>query len=203
MSKIFWTDTETTGLDPSENSMIELGGIIEIDGKIKEEVNLLFQPTPGKKIEQKALTVNKRTVKEIMGFPPATVGISSLKKTLGRYINKFDQKDKFVITGFNVNFDIGFIRETFACCGDKYYGSWFFSTPFDVWSIVAMMVCFNGLRLKNYKLTTICEHFNVKLKDAHTAINDVYATRGLCRVLLRKIEMAGFSEMFSTTMVTK
>ena len=36
MSKIAWIDTETTGLNPKEHALIQLSGIIEIDGCVKE-----------------------------------------------------------------------------------------------------------------------------------------------------------------------
>jgi len=202
LGKIFWADTETTGLDPKRNSLIELAGIIEIDGEIKEDIRLLFRPIGGRSINPEALKTNGRTLKELAGFPAPWEGVLNLKKTLGKYVDKYDPNDKFVVAGYNVGFDVGFIRETFLYCGDKYYGSWFFNTPLDVWTVVAFFVGFMKLRLPNYKLGTVCKHFGVKLKDAHTALADIYATRALCRRLLRIIEENDFADVFITTLAT-
>jgi len=41
MGKVFWFDCETTGIDPRRCAIIQLAGLIEINGKIDEKVNLL------------------------------------------------------------------------------------------------------------------------------------------------------------------
>lgn len=44
MSKIIYLDTETTGLDKEKNDVIQVAGIIEIDGKEVERFNIFCQP---------------------------------------------------------------------------------------------------------------------------------------------------------------
>lgn len=179
MGKIFWFDTETTGLDPQRNALIQIAGIIEVNGIVKERLELLVRPPKGTYIDKAALKVNKRTVEELMDFPDARVSLVGLKKTLGKYIDKFNKKDKFVPAGFNVNFDIGFLRQMFVRCGDKYYGSWFYNCPIDVWTLVGQAIAMRGLWLPNYKLTTCCDYFGIDIEHAHDAIDDIEATRML------------------------
>ena len=120
MRKVFWFDTETTGLDEKENSMIQLAGLVEINGVVKKEVNILFRPFKNKTINPKALEVNGRTIEEIMNFPPPQIGIAQLKSILKKYVNPFVPEDKLVPAGCNVNFDIEFLRETWSLAGDQH-----------------------------------------------------------------------------------
>jgi len=160
--------------------MVQLAGIIEVDGEVKEEFNLFFQPLFGRKIELSALKVNGRTEAELMLFPSAAESMTALKAIFDKYINSRDRKDKFVAAGFNVNFDCDFLRETWFQVGDKYGpGSYIFNCPWDIRSDVARLIIKTGLRLKDYKLGTICRHFGIDMAGAHNAIMDVRATRVL------------------------
>lgn len=182
-TKLFWFDTETTGLSPIDSSMVQLAGLVEIDGEIKEEVNLLFKPDPKKKINLEALAVNKRTEEELSTFPDAKIGICCLQGTFEKYVNRFDSSDKFVPVGFNVNFDLDFLRETWrqALPQDRYgVGCFFFNAPIDIRTYLGKLVATGGLRLPNYKLVTACCHFDIPMgSGAHDALNDIRATREL------------------------
>ena len=166
--------------------MIQLAGLIEVNGAIKERVNLFFRPGQGRIIEPRALEVNHREEAELKEFPHLAVGIAGLKKTFKKYIDQYDRTDKFVPAGFNVDFDCDFLRDTFYQSGDKYgVGSWLFNCSIDVRSWVGLMICERKLRLENYKLVTICNHFGIDFKGgAHDALADIEATRtlyALCR----------------------
>jgi DNA polymerase-3 subunit epsilon len=167
MQKTFWFDCETTGLDPKKNSIIQIGGAIEINGSIVETVEYFMRPDPKSIIDARALDVNGKTEKEIMDYPPSIEAICALKDTLSKYVDKYDPEDKFIPAGYNVNFDTGFLREAFLRCGDKYYGSWFFNCPLDVWTLISFAVLYNNLRLPNFKLTTICDFYDIPIPEAH------------------------------------
>lgn len=178
--KIFWYDTETTGIDSRRHAMVQLAGLLEIDGAVVEEIDLLFRPPEGRIIDPRALAVNGRTEVELDGFPELAIGIGRLKEVFGRYVSKYDRADKFVPAGFNINFDQEFLREGFRLAGDKYGpGSWLFNAPLDVRSWVALAVARDGLRLPDYKLTSVCAHYRIVLDNAHDALADVRATREL------------------------
>lgn len=180
MRKVFWLDTETTGLNAKENSMIQLAGLIEIDGVVKRSVNILFRPLKLKKIDPVALQVNGRTVEEIEKFPPAQIGIAQLKAILKKYVNPFDKDDKFVPAGYNVNFDLDFLRETWAVVGDKYGpGSFLFNCPYDVRTDASKLILYKEMRLKNYKLITVCDCCGIDIGKAHDPMNDIIASREL------------------------
>lgn len=177
--KILWADTETTGTEPKQNALIQLAAIIEIDGHVAEEVNLLMAPKPHHVICQEALAVNKRSYEEICQFPPLEQGIDQFKSVMGKYVGRYDRADKFVMRGCNVGFDHEFIYTAFKTAGDKYgFGTWVFNVKQDVHHLVCEAILQLKLRLPNYKLKTLCDYFGVAI-DAHDAMSDIRATREL------------------------
>ena len=184
MDKMFWLDEETTGTDHTKHAIIQIGGIIEIDGKDEDEFEILMAPYEGAEISQEALDKNGRTREEIMAFPDMGKGISKLKRILGKYVGKYDRNDKFIVGGYNVGFDTDFLRRAFALAGDPYYGSWFFSCNLDVMTEVAKQVR-GGRRYGDHKLETVCPAHDIGFgeKGAHDALADIRATRELYRKL--------------------
>ena len=201
MSKVFWFDCETTGIDPVRCAILQLSGLIEIDGRIEETVDLYMRPLLGKEkplykdksdtddeIWDSALEVNEWTREEIAEQPHPKKAIDSLKTTLEKYVDKYNRSDKFVCAGKNVKFDISFLRECFRKTSNKYFGSYFFSVARELESIVAEMILQKGLRLEDYTLETLCDHFKVKI-NAHEAMSDIIATRSLYNVLKKELGM--------------
>lgn len=193
--KAFWLDTETTGIDPCKASIIQLAGIIEIEGKLVEEINIKMQPFAGADVSQEALAVNHTTVEAISKYQPFEKGMAKLKVTLDGYVNTYDKTDKMIIMGYKVGFDSDFLREAFRRLGGdnaKYgYGSRFVSGLLvDVSSLVGIYVLQTGVYLKNHKLQTVCDHFKIPL-DAHDALEDIKATRILYGKLLNAINGSG------------
>jgi DNA polymerase-3 subunit epsilon len=179
MEKTLWIDTETTGLYSGRNAIVELAGIVDIDGSVEESFTIQFKPHEGADISPKALEINGRTEEEISQFPPLEIGIVKFKKILSKYVDKFNPQDKFIPAGYNIPFDLGFVRAAFSMSGDKFgIGSWCFTCPIDVWSSVGRAALKMGFRLKNYKLATVCKKFGISI-DAHNPVSDIAATRSL------------------------
>ena len=178
MGKVFWFDCETTGLDPEKNAIIQLAALIEIDGEIKEELELKLRPFARDEISQDALDIHGYSEDEIKQFPSPQESITQLKGTMGKYVDKFNKNDKFVMAGYYVAFDSDFLRSLFEKIGDYYFGSWFFSVVYDVQGLVAKQIIDKDFRAPNYKLSTICEKFGIEIQ-AHDALSDIRATRDL------------------------
>lgn len=189
-SKIFWTDTETTGVDPRSNAVVQIAGIIEIDHEIVEEFELFAAPHEGAAIEQGALDVNKRTIEELIEFPPLAQTVDTLKGLFRKYVSPYQRNDKFVVAGYNVGFDYDFLYQAFKRVGDRYgIGSWTFHAKRDVMSTVADAITELGFRPGNTKLSAVCDALSIDL-DAHDALNDVRATRTVYHTLLPMIVQA-------------
>lgn len=190
-SKVAYIDVETTGTDPTRHGIIQLAALFEIDGTIDRELNLRMCPLRTHTIDPEALTVTNTTEEQIRAYPHPADQFKVFESTLAYYINKYDKFDKFVLCGYNVaNFDVQFLRQFFIDNAvtrkdrkyGNYYGSWFFWPTRDAQTYLAEHITENGLRLPNYRLGTVCEHFGIPI-DAHDALSDIHATRTLYRAL--------------------
>ena len=187
LNKLVWIDIESTGLDPKRNDIIQLGFIIEIDNKIVHKEKFNLQPFDYSTIEPKALETNHLTIEQIKTFEQPQVIYKKLVNILGTYVNKYDRNDKFIPCGYNVNFDIGFLREFFLKNGDKYFGSWFDYHYLDGMALVFLMRYLGKLKLENYRLETSAKHYGIKI-NAHDALSDIEATRELILEIAKEIK---------------
>lgn len=176
--KALYFDVETTGLSPQQNDIIQISGIIEKDGIEVDRFNLRAKPINTEKISAQALRVTGLTAAEVMQYPDANKTYNELTAIFGKHVNKFNKGDKLIPIGYNVGFDMSFLREFFMKQRDSYFGSFVSHQSLDVLSIARFWAYKSGTVLPNFKLTTLCEHFGIEL-DAHDAMNDIVATREL------------------------
>jgi DNA polymerase III subunit epsilon len=181
--KVMYLDTETTGVDPKINDIVQLAAIIEIDGREMETFKMNCHPFDWNAVEDKALEVNRITREDLETFPAPVQMHTALTKVLGKYVNKYDRMDKLTIAGQKADFDAGFLREFFFKNGDQYYGSWFNYRHVDLLAVVRFLRYAGRLKIENDKLTTVAEYFGVAL-DAHDALEDIRATRELIKILI-------------------
>lgn len=185
MSKIIYLDTETTGLDKDKNDIIQVAGIIEINGVQKEGFNILCQPFDYTSISPEALKIQNRTVVDLQSYNPPQRGYEEFIKILSKYVDKFDRQDKFYLAGQNIKFDLDFLHSWAKKCGDVYLGSFFWWYTIDLLGIVAALRAWKFFpQTSDLKLATICKALDVQLSDAHDALNDIDATRAC----LKKIQ---------------
>lgn len=188
MTKNLYFDTETTGLDPRKNGLIQLAMIIEIDGQVKEEVNLKLKPHDLDIIDDEALKVNGIT-REMLENDADRLslreGYLELIKILAQYVNQYDSSDKFIPIGYNVSFDMDVLKHFFLKNGDKYFGSWVWWNIVDPLPVLRFLRYSGKIDLQDYKLSTVCSHFGINI-DAHDALSDITATRELTLLLREK-----------------
>ena len=184
-SKLLYLDCETTGIDPTINDIWQLAYIIEIDGVVVEECEMLIRPDNMNAIDDKALEIGGITREELEKIDYNIAdAVADLKKSWAKFIDKFDRDDKFVIVGYYVNFDAQFLREMFVKVGDRYgIGSWCFSCLLDVSTFVAIAVGKFGFRFENHQLKTVCAKLRIPLKKAHDSLENIKATKKLYEML--------------------
>ncbi len=190
--KKFTFDLETTGLHPKDNGIIQIAGIIQIDQGTKHKFDFKCKPFPGQKLDPYALEVTGTTPEMIASYVEPARAYNALINLMGKYVDKYDKNDKFVIMGYNVTFDIGFLREFFINCGDKYYGSWFNS-----YNVIDVHKLFTAMRgsglypeleaLPNMKLETVANFYGVEI-NAHDALSDIYATESLYDIFVEELK---------------
>lgn len=189
MSKVLYLDVETTGLSPVENGLVEVACIVEVNGKVKDRFECLINPATYQskvvKVTDEALEINGRTVSELCTFPKSGDQFKRFIKFLDKHVNKFDKTDKFRVSGYNVKFDIDFIRAWFDDNGHTFYGSYFSHKDLDVFALVKHLTFAGCIDTEDEKLGTICKHFGIK-HNPHEAMSDIKATRKLHKLLMKR-----------------
>lgn len=187
--KIFYADTETTGLDPKLNEIFQFALIVEIDGEVKEEASVLMRPDHPETISDDALRVTGKTREQLLALPSRKEGYHKLLAILAKYVDKYNRADKFQWVGQNPQFDMGFTRALWEQQGDKYFGSWFDNRAADLISLAVAMKMKGHIKPESFKLAVLCDLFGIKL-DAHDALNDIRATRLVFRELMERFIVA-------------
>jgi len=180
-TKLCFLDVETTGTDPNENGIIQIAGIIDIDGKEMERFNFQIKPFECDIIKVKALGVNGITMNQIEKYPSANVVYPKFLHILDKYVEKFDRLDKFHFCAYNAIFDDSFMRAWFQKNNDQYYGSWFYWPPLDVAQLVAWKNIEQRSKFQTFKLMAVAERSGIEIDEsrAHDALYDIEVTRQL------------------------
>ena len=186
--KLAWIDGETTGLDSLQNDLLTFSVIIEIDGEIKETLNLEMQPFNYQSITDEALRINGMSVDQIKKFPPPHEAHKKLVTLFSKYVDRYDKTDKLIPAGYNVPFDVDFLFKLFQKCGDPYCGSYIDYHKLDIASLVLFFKIKGLIDIEGYKLVDVCKALNIEL-DAHKAEDDIIATRKIFNILMNKIEL--------------
>lgn len=182
MKRLF-IDLETTGVDPHNNSIIEIAAILVEDGKILSQFEeKCFDPLP-KKVDLGALKVNKvkpSTIRESLTketpYKSAAVVVESLAEWL---LEKLDYGERVEIAGQNPHFDSAFLKATFERYGYTGWSSIFSHRLLDTNSIVQPLIEVGILDLKDIpktggSLQRIATALNIKFNEdkLHTAMED-------------------------------
>lgn len=186
--KILYFDTETTGTNPMVHEITQFAAIVEIDGKVVEEVNFRCQPTNWDVIEPDALETTGIGIEELKTFSEPKVMIKQIMDLFNRHIDKFNKNDKFYPAGHNVSFDLEFLQAFWKKHGDKYgtgsYQNW---RSLDSRVFANFLAVAGKLNLPDLKLSTICEHYKIDI-DAHDALSDIRATRQVVKKMLEELK---------------
>lgn len=190
MKKVLWLDVETTGLDCRKHGLREVGFIIEIDGvevdKGVFKINPFTYTTKDVVIDDYALEISKVSIEDLKSYDRVSYCFKELMKKLVKYVNVNDKNDCFVIAGYNVAFDIGFIKEWFKEMGllDSYKDLFHYKS-LDVFSIVFALRHIGLNSAENDKLETMCNYFDIEI-EAHNALSDIEATKKLYELICEK-----------------
>ena len=154
-------DTETTGLSPSTDELLEISAIKFINSEPTECMTTLLKPK--KNISDEIQAINHITNEMVQSSPTVEYVI----KDFSEFIKGFN------IVGYNLEFDIKFLFKN---------GLDLFSEKrrfYDVLSICKKF--FKDKYLVNYKLDTICSHLGIQRTNSHRATEDALVTGILFR----------------------
>ena len=190
MNKIIFIDTETGGVNAEKSALIQLSGIIEVDGTEKEKFNFYIKPFENSEVNEKAIEVQGRTFEELRTdkYIDESIIYKKFLEILDKYIDKYDKNDKFIVAGYNVKFDIDILKAFFERNNNKFLFSYFNSSMLDpLYSVRLLQIAGILPILENNKLETWCKYFNIELK-AHDSLQDITATKKLIEKLIELIK---------------
>ena len=174
--KLFIYDFETTGVKYWENGIHQIAGRIRIDGTDVEKFNFHVRPFPDDVIEESALAVAGVTKEQIFNYPPPAQVFLKIKTMLNKYIDQYNNKDKFHLVGYNIAaFDNLFFREFFIKNNHKYFGSYFWSDPLDCFILAAEFFKRERDTFPDFKQATVAKRLGIHVdeKKLHDADYDI------------------------------
>jgi DNA polymerase III subunit epsilon len=184
--KLLYVDVETTGLACPQSGLIQLAGAIEVDGRLCERFDFHIRPFPGDGVTAEALTVNGKTYDEIAAYPTPEEVYRQFLALLGKYVDRYDRRDKFHLVAYNAAFDSEHLRAWFIKNKDSYFGSWFFHPPLDVMGMAAVALMSSRANLADFRLSTVAGALGLAVdpERAHDAGYDVGLTIELFHALM-------------------
>lgn len=156
-------DTETTGLSPQEDRLIEIAAIRVRGGKEVSRFETLVDPE--RPLSTEIVELTGITNAELNGAPKP-------QDALQRFID-FLKDD--IIVGHNANFDVNFLYDSMQRCGMKPLENNFVDT-------MRLAKCIRP-DLNNYKLATLAKTYRIAQPKAHRALADCETTMAVLQKL--------------------
>lgn len=188
VQKVMWLDTETTGLSAYKNDVIQIGGLVEYDGIVVEEFKFECAPWDPNTCEARALAVHGMDLETLMSFEKPIKTYNKFARILDTHIDKYDKEDKFIMAGYNTQFDFNMMAQWWKKADAKYWGSYFQYKQFDVYPVVFMYAQRYGWDVPNHKLETIAPFLGIDV-DFHDALDDIKATREVYNKLMSALPL--------------
>lgn len=164
ISNFIVIDVETTGLKPATNRIISISAIRFEDWQPKEIFNTFINPQTDIPVE--ATRINHITNDMVVDAPT----FSQIAESLSEFIGNSN------LVGHNIAFDLAFLYCSGLNLMDK--GIKFYDTlQLSQYLLQGIEKSSDYLSyVKDYKLSTLCRYFNIKISSLHDAKNDSYAT---------------------------
>jgi DNA polymerase III subunit epsilon len=180
--RILWLDVETTGLDKTKNGIIQIAGIVDIDGEAVETFN--FAMNPEKEIDPGAQAIHGITPQEIIGFPSRETTFQDFVSLLDRYVDGADRGTRFHPGGYNVRFDLDFLEQWFREMRSASLYGYVCHEKVDPSIMMKAFQSYLGkARLPSWSLRAVASSLGVDLGHHHDALEDIRFTREIHRRL--------------------
>lgn len=173
-------DVETTGLNPQENELIEIGALKVRNGKVAERFTEFVRPSSPISAPITALT----------GITNEMVADARNSCMVLHDFLSFCEDD--VLIGHNLLFDYSFIK-----CGAVKNGLAFEKQGIDTLKIARKVLS----DLESKSLGSLCDYYHIENKSAHRAYHDALATAKLYQTLAHYFE-PGDPKLFRPVQLT-
>lgn len=185
--KFLYLDTETTGVNPKEDSIFQISCIYVDTEDLSngpQEYDFKLAPYKNKGLSPMAKEKTGMTDEEINSYPPQDLVFKEFREKICAKVNSRDRRDKMFLLGYNISFDDDFLREWFSFNGDRYYGSYFWNPCLDAMTLAGMRLMATRPFMPNFQLSTVYKALTGKdLEGAHNAMADVRAVKEIFDIL--------------------
>lgn len=169
-------DIETTGLDPGNDRIIEIGGILHANGRNISTFEVLINP--GIPIKLDAARVNRINQSMLEGKP-------AIEEIIPDFLNFIENS---VLVAHNAEFDFGFINKALARTGRTHLQNPVIDT------IGMARSAFPGRT--SYALQTLVRDLGIEIHDSHRALADAGACLGLFKKCAAVLNPCGQFSLF-------
>lgn len=159
-------DIETSGLNPEEHEIIEIGAVFVKDHDIKERFSALVRP-------ENAIPP---TIEEITGITNAMLQLEGINLSVAMQEFMAFLKD-YPVVAHNVDFDYSFLTKACAMCNLPLLSNRCIDT--------VVLSRRKVKQVNNYKLTTLATHFAIETIQAHRSLADCEITHQLFEKLIK------------------
>ncbi|GAB4570484.1 MAG: helicase C-terminal domain-containing protein [Anaerolineae bacterium] len=149
--EIIAIDLETTGLDPYNDAILEIGLARFKDGQIVDTYQTLVDP--GREIPPYITSLTGIQQEDILDAPRIDKVLPKIERFIGNA----------PILGHNVGFDVAFLRR---------YDMLYTNLQLDTYELASVLLP----TAPRYNLNSLCQQLGVALDDAHRALADAIAT---------------------------
>ena len=185
---LLYVDTETTGLNVANCSIWQLAGYITDTAKnITESFDFKMRPYRGEIISEEAASKTGVTQEQLDGFLPQSEVFNSFVSLIGKYVDLEDWNQRVIPIGYNVSFDLDFLRAWFAYNNSaSLFSKNIYFPGIDVMYLSCYYLLGERHKMRNFTLSTVYEHvLHKKLQNAHNALADIDATKELLNTIVR------------------
>ncbi len=171
-------DTETTGLSPKTDDVVQLGAVRVLNARLVEGEFLDCYVNPGRPIPPSSTNIHGVTDADVADAPDFS--------TIGRTFHDFCRDA--VIVAHNAPFDMGFLRRHEAQMGVEW--------DHPVLDTVLLSAVVFGVT-EAHSLDALCARLNIDIPDSlrHTALGDARATAEALVMLIPLLENKGFETL--------
>lgn len=177
-------DTELTGLDERRDSILSIGGVRLVSGRIVAGDTLYLEVNPARELKPQSILVHGITPDRVRDLPP-----------IGAVLRRFvDFCGRDVLVGHFVGIDLAFLRKEItlvpglALC-DSFVDTW---PLYESCRLRAEASGGPGLpKLADPRLFEVARALGVEVRGGHNALGDAYITAQVFQRLLRRAERLG------------
>jgi len=180
---LLWLDCETTGFSPQKNGLIQVAGVITVDGEEVDRFDLKARPFQTDNIQQAALNVSGTTMEDLLSYPDPRETLEDFIEILDRWIDPEDPEEFLIPCGFKVGFDVRFMKAFFEKCHSPMFGNYITEEPiFDIHPLAKNYFVGKEEKPENYKLSTLADWFELDFK-AHDAFEDITISMDIFQII--------------------